>query len=157
MPLALYTIPFEDTFLSFSSPIAAYSYCNTGSVMIVVDGQQSSMVVSIEGNNSTSNRIFPKTGNEWKLGSLLAQGRVYNKSLGKYCLSVYQYRETKDYYVLVEDYTGTATEVSDSENSVFQSFPITYADYCYSYTCIQDFDENYMLTINGEKIMLVAE
>lgn len=157
VPLILYTIPFEDAFLSFSSPVVAYGYCNTGSAMIVVDGEQSSMVVSVEGNNSTSNRIFPKEGNEWKLGSLLAQGRIYNKNFGEYSLSVYQYRETNDYYIFVEDYTGTTTEISDSENSSFQTLPIIFAGCCYSYTCIQNFNENYALSINGEQFLMDTE
>ena len=154
VPFLLYPIPYEDLVTSFSSPEAAYSYCGTGTAAAVVDGKQSSMVVSWEGQQSISFRVFPKGKDGWKLGSTLRETRTSAEGTGPFSTEVYRYGDLKDYYIVMSDFTATNPVVNDSENTEFQVLENNVYDYRFVLGCVQNPTSDYQLTIQGETYFL---
>lgn len=61
-------VPFENAFITFKSPEAAYKYVNPGTseIELVLDGQHSSFVIGSKGDSDIV-YIVPKASGGWKV------------------------------------------------------------------------------------------
>ena len=152
-------IPPEKTFVSFSSPEAAYSYNHTGKAEIITDGELSSFVVASRGD-TYEYAIIPKSGGRWKIGTGFDVKTAYNTLFDGISVYVYRCGDTDDCFITVTDTNGGWSEVSDDLGSEFQYLKKTDDElnksfYTY-YAYINGFEGGYTLTV-GEKTIEVMK
>ena len=77
---ALAFVPFENSFISFSSPKAAYEYFNIGksNIELVVEGSACDFVIDRK-NDTDSYLIVPKKMDSWKIGIGTDIRKIVNK------------------------------------------------------------------------------
>lgn len=66
----LYLIPFENAFITFSTPEKAFHYTNSWNIDDIVSGTETSFVIASK-NNVNTYKIVPKTQKGWKISSAL--------------------------------------------------------------------------------------
>jgi hypothetical protein len=156
---ALAFVPFENVFVTFSSAESAYRYINIDSVpKKVIEGQSSGLIIG-ENKDSSILLILPKTTEGWKTTTGKDTRIVKQKIVDDVIIYIYQYKKTPDYYIVVKNAQGGHLDISDSVDSDFVSverwnntFETNFISY-YSY--VQNFDENYKISVNGKEISFV--
>ena len=152
-------LPFENLFVTFDSPKAAYEYFNLGksNIELIVEGDNCDFIIDRK-NNSDTYLIVPKTADGWKIGIGLNTKRIIQKLSDGIVLYVYQYKNTSDYFITILDTNGGESVVSDEYNTEF--FPLkrnndsigkTFVTY---YAHITKFNPQYSITVNGNKILM---
>lgn len=150
-------IPIENAFVTFSSPQSAYNYNNSGSVKLIVNGEKTDFIVGSKGDTNVY-IIVPKSNDGWKLGMGLDTKRVIQTISDGISVNVYQYKDSDDYYITVLDTSGGASDVTDNRSSKFQCLEksnsvLNETFYTY-YAYVNDYNDQYALTVNGETIKI---
>lgn len=152
-------LPFENLFVTFDSPQAAYAYYLPGKsdTALVVEGDACDFVVG-QKNGTDTYLIVPKTAEGWKTGIGADMKRIAQTISDGIVLYVYQYKNTKDYFVTVLDTNGGESTVTDAYNAEFlalerdnDSLGKTFVTY---YAHIAPPDAQYSVTVNGTEIVL---
>lgn len=152
-------IPFENITRVFSSPIEVYEYRNPGAqARLVVEGNESDYVIGDEGESSVI-MVVPKTDNGWKMGTgaeLKTILKYINETVVVY---LRQYKDTNDYYMTIYDLKGKEIEIQDSCGSEFLSLEDTISSedsFITYYAYISEYNEDYWISVNGEKLNLTG-
>lgn len=152
-------IPFENLFITFDSPKAAYEYFNLGksNIELIVEGENCDFIVDRK-NDSDTYLIIPKTADGWKIGVGSNTKRILQKLSNGIILYVYQYKDTSDYFITILDTNGGESTISDEYNSKFFSLE-RYNDslgknFVTYYTHITNLNPQYSVIVNGNKIVL---
>ena len=152
-------VPFENAFLSFSSPKSAYEYFNIGksNIELVVDGSVCDFVIDRK-KDTDSYLIVPKKSDSWKIGIGADIRKIVNKLENGITVNVYQYKNTNEYFITILDTNGGESKLSDSyetkffslkkENEILQKTFVTY------YAYIPYYSSGYYVTVNGTEINL---
>ena len=147
-------VPIENLFMSFSTPEKSYSYVNGEEVKLVVYGQESALVIGEE--SEFVYLVVPKGEKGWKIGRGLDLKFITTQYFDGVIVSVYQYKNTDEFYVEVMDIDGKECKVTDNQNSSFEILEIDVNGnkqyHYYAYVC--GLNENYVLDVNNEKIIL---
>ena len=152
-------LPFENLFVNFNSPKAAYEYYNFGksNIELVVEGNDCDFVIDCK-NDFDTYLIIPKTTDGWKIGIGSNTKRIVQKLSGGVSVYVYQYKNTSDYFITVLDTHGGESIVSDDYNTKFYSLERennslgkTFVTY---YAHIPNFNSQYSIIVNGNEIVL---
>ena len=147
-------LPIENLFISFSTPEKSYSYVNSEDVKLVVYGQNSALVIGED--KEYVYLVIPKGEKGWKIGRGIDLKFISNQYFDGLVVSIYQYKNTKEFYIEVADIAGTECIVSDNQKSYFEILETsvnTEKKYRY-YAYIHDFNNNYILEVNNEEIVL---
>ena len=150
-------LPFENIFVTFDSPECVYRYVSFGNsdVKLVVDGQDSDLVIG-DNNGADVYLIVPKTSDGWKIGIGANTKRVAQKIADGVVIYVYQYKDTRDYFVTVLDTAGGPIEIAYSCNSEFVSLERANDSldkiFTTHYASIPNIDQQYWVKVNGEDI-----
>lgn len=138
-------VPLENLFYSFDSVEKAYYYANfdKSNIQLVVSGKESDLVIGEKDNISTY-LILPKTSNGWKVGQGINKKLRILTIKDGISFSVYQYKETSDFYIDVSGFDNEELMISDSRGSEFCKYNGNY------YAYIQNFDEQYSINVNGQ-------
>lgn len=159
MSIILYLTPFENLFMSFSSPEKAFNYMNSYEIKHIVSGSETDFVIAGK-NGADTYRILPKTEKGWKLSTSSDTDLIFEKTEYKAVIRVYQYKDTNDYYITIYDFDGIYN-VSDNRNSDFYSVSFsndTLDKTTYHYfTCIQNINDSYILSLNETDIMISVD
>ena len=151
-------VPVENLFVDFSSPEAVYKYRNLQAPeeLTVVYGEESAMVIAQKDQNSYNVRYTPKSEDGWKIGNALNVKSVYCESNDGFSIDVKRYGKTTDYYIEVKSTGKQIEKITDSENSEFislgKSENDTESEFVFYYTAVQNFNNQYWIDIDGEKI-----
>lgn len=150
-------IPIENALITFSSPKSAYNYNNPGDVKLIVNGKKTDFVVGAK-NDADIYAIIPKANGGWKIGMGLDTKRIIQTISDGITIYVYQYKNTNDYYITVLDTKGGSLDITDNHNSEFKyldksSSTLDKVFYTY-YAYINEFNDQYALTINGKLIKI---
>lgn len=151
-------LPFENYFITFSSPKKAYEYYCLGrsNVEIVVEGTHSDFVVDRK-NEKDTYLIIPKTVDGWKVGIGVDTKRIARKISNGAIISVYQYKNTSDYFITIFDTNGDKFIVADDYNTEFYSLERNNDSigkkYVTYYAYVPEFGSQYGVLINGKKIV----
>ena len=115
-------LSFENCFITFDSPKAAYEYFNFGksNIELVVEGENCDFVVECK-NDLDKYLIIPKTADGWKIGIGINTEKVTRKISDGIAVYGYRYKNTNDYFITVLDTNGGKATVSDEYNSEFRS------------------------------------
>lgn len=156
---ALALVPFENLFITFSSPESAYDYYSLGksNIELVVEGNNCDFAID-RNNNSDTHLIIPKTTDGWKIGIGLHTKRIVQKFSNGISIYVYQYKNTNDYFITILNTSGGESTVSDEYNTNFHSLENN--DYVYGktfvtyYAHIPDFNTQYSIMVNDIEIEL---
>lgn len=153
--LALF--PFENFWVTFDSPEEAYEYINLGRVNIelIVQGKNSAFVIDNK-NDSDTYLIIPKTTEGWRIGIGSDTKKIVQKISDGVVICVYQYKDTKDYYITIFDTDGGESKIVDSLNSKFftlrRSNDVLGKTFVTYYTQVSELDSQYYLIVNNKKI-----
>ncbi len=114
-------LPFENLFVTFDSPAAAYKYYILGASdpELILEGDSCDFVVDRE-DGVESYFVIPKTEDGWKVGIGVNLKLIDDKFCDGISVSVFRYKNTEDYFITVCDISGGESIISDGENSEFQ-------------------------------------
>lgn len=152
-------LPFENLFVTFDSPKAAYEYFNLGrsNIELIIEGDACDFIIDRK-NDSDTYLIIPKTAAGWKIGIGSNTKRIAQKLSNGIVLYVYQYKNTSDYFITIIDTNGGESTISDEYNTKFlslersnESLGKTFVTY---YAHMTDFDSQYSVIVNDNKIVL---
>ena len=155
-------IPFENLFITFSSPEKVFNYCYTKKTKakLVVEGKDSDLVIG-EDDDAHIYLIVPKVANGWKIGMWTNTKLISYEMYNSISVDVYQYKNTNHYFVSILDMNGGYSQITDSFQSEFsaleQPMDVLEKTYVTYYTNIQDFTDEYWINVNGEKIIVNAQ
>lgn len=149
--LALQILPFENLFVQFRSPEAAYKYYNDGDIKFIINGKTSAFVVASE-RNTDKYSIVLKTKNGWKIGMNYRIQMPIAQFRDGYIIYIYNYKEEPDDYAVIIDMIGNGLEIWDTLGTKFVKESSKNANTYYGYICIND---DYKLYINGEAVDLM--
>lgn len=145
---------FENLFITFSSPEKAFYYTNLETIDVVVEGEESTMIICA---NNTEQRVtlLPKTNEGWKIKSRFKVKISIVRS--DYSISIFSYDNT-DYYVIVtEIWEPEIVNITDNYGSVFikhvDQIASTGKSYVTYFSYIED-PNGYELIINGDIIQI---
>ncbi|MBQ9859461.1 MAG: hypothetical protein IJO76_02135 [Clostridia bacterium] len=152
LSLALSFLPFENSFVTFSSPEAAYKYYYpTASPYQIIKGNESDLVLGDGRDGTTTILIVPKNEDGWKVGIGSEINTVYNGIAGTLPVQIHRYKDSNDYYITVFGEHGKELSISDNRGSTFAS-DLQLRNVYRAH--IADMNRQYELTVNGEKIDL---
>lgn len=154
-------VPVENALITFSSPEAAFNYTNSDDVILVVEGQESALVIGDAGKKNSFD-IIPKSGTGWKLSLAWDANIVLNDiPSDNVIFRVYQYKDSSEYYIEVLNGMGTALDVADNRDSEFcrlkqanNTLDITLNTY---YAYVHNLDDEYTLTVDGKTFSVMDE
>ena len=150
-------LPFENFFITFDSAEESFRYYTLGEsdIQLIIEGENSDFIISSKKNVDTY-LIIPKTAKGWKIGIGSNTKRIVRKLDYGISVFVYQYKNTKDYFITILDTNGGESKISDNYNTDFYSLEkynrpleknfITY------YAHIPDFNSQYTVVVNGKEI-----
>lgn len=163
MSLALVVIltflPFENLFVTFNSPKAAYEYFSfsKSDVELIVEGNNCDLIIDRK-NNTDTYLIIPKTADGWKIGLGSDTKRIVQKISDGIVVYVYQYKSTDDYFITILDTNGGESTVLDEYNTIFLSLKRSNASlektFVTYYAHITNLSPRYSVIVNGNKIVL---
>ena len=158
LSVVLMFLPIENLFVTFDSPKAAYEYKNFGksNIELIVSGDECDFVID-RNNDTFTHSIIPKTENGWKIGIGTDFKSIAQRISNGIVVYVYQYKNTRDYFITILDTNGGKATVSDGYNTEFFSLErynnslekpfVTY------YAHITDLN-GYSVTVNDNVIVL---
>lgn len=157
---ALFLFPFENLFVEFSSPQAAFVYQQSGKIIKTIYGKESALVIYKQ-KDTISYSVHVKDEDRWKLASKFNQEVRFipiENPKGEYVATLCGTDTSNEYFILLDEINVKSEisniKVSDNQNSVFNEFfemnklgnyNITH------YSVIYKEDEEYALLIEGEE------
>ena len=157
---ALEFIPFENLFITFDSPEAAYRYMyfSTSSEPLTVSGDSCDMLIDCDTRRAAFNNILiPKTEKGWKISRVgVPKCNVYRYADGV-TLNLYRYKDTDDYFAVITRSDGSEIELS-ADNAEFVSARYDMPSFADGMTvyCAHVNELGY-ITIDGERVKLGDE
>ena len=153
LPLLSAFYPIENAFITFPTVESAYYYSNEGKVKHIIQGNESDLVIG-QKDNDTANifAVMPKTNDGWKISPFGSLKSVTSIISHEVLIHVYQYKNSDDYYIMVYCLKNNTLELTDNRDSKFEYFEGkngTNQTYC---TYIHCFDEEYVITVDGNPI-----
>ena len=147
-------VPIENLFMSFSTPEKSYGYVNQEEVKLVVYGQESALVIGED--TEYVYLVIPKGEKGWKIGRGMDLKFISNQYFDGIVVSIYQYKNTKEFYLEVTDVDGKECKVTDNQNSSFETLEtdIDGGNKYRYYAYIRGLNENYVLKVNDKEIIL---
>ena len=159
LSFSLSFLPFENLFVNFDSPKASYEYYTIGksNQLLVVEGNTCDFLID-QKKDSNVCLIIPKSNKGWKIGIGSNTKQIAQKITDGIFVSVYQYKNTKDYFLLIYDVDGDVINLSDDYNTIFYSMERnndflkkTFVTY---YAYVPDFESQYCIKANDISIVL---
>jgi hypothetical protein len=103
--LLLSLVPIENLFITFGFPQSVFCYANTGTLLDVVDGDNSCMIICRTSGNALVLFIHPKTADGYKIGTYWMREDVYSEHIEPFAISVYRFKGSRDYYITASGIT----------------------------------------------------
>lgn len=151
-------LPFENFFVTFDSPQAAYGYYTFGkpNIVLVVEGDNCDLVIDRQ-SDADQYLLIPKTADGWKIGLGSDTKSAFRKISDGTIIWGYRYKNTSDLFLMILNKDEEAI-VTDDRNTTFYSLekynPALETAIVVYYAHISDAQTPYSITVNGTKIAL---
>lgn len=150
--------PFENLFVNFGSPKAAYEYYSfeKSNIELIVEGDSCDFIIDHK-NDKYKYLIIPKTVDGWKIGIGSNTKIIVQKIYNGITMYVYQYKNTNDYYVVILDTNGGKLKISDSYNTIFYSLEKNndiLGESFVTYYAHINYNQDYTIKVNNNSIKL---
>ena len=147
-------IPFENFFVTFSTPDELFDYYGNSVERKYIMGEESVLMIYVGNKENKGIEMARKTSRGWKIVALSGRRCVYSYSYDGVVVSIYRCTGTKDYYVRVGDTTGKVREVTDNRGTtLWYEAPTSKGSGGWSGYAI-DFNETYAINVNGNWILV---
>lgn len=149
--------PFENAFITFSSPESAYRYTEITKSDMIIEGKTTDLVVGSR-NNAERLTILQKTEAGWKLGRKSRIKMVSNNTNNGISVTIYRYKTSDDFFVMIFGENGKPLQVNDTLDS--EIFSITRASSVFDdglttyYLTVHKPDLKYRITVNGNDFFI---
>lgn len=144
-------MPLENILYTFdSAEIAFQYYTGAPSVKLVVNGENSTLIIG-EKENTDIVLIIPKTENGWEIDTGASTKMKSQTIINDAVVYLYQHQTSGDYYISIVGVHDSELELFDSHNSVFYPMKCVNGINAY-YASISVPDHQYWLCINGSVI-----
>lgn len=156
MASVLYLLPIENLFITFSSPEKAFSYINSWEIQETVSGSDSDLVIASK-NGTDTYRILPKTEDGWKISTGLQAKKVYHDFYMGTFISIYKHKNCDDYFITLFNIDDGEIDITDNRGSQIFCLEKTASSPFYQYYfCVQNINNGYILSLNGEDIKIIV-
>ena len=158
---ALLSLPFENSIMSFKTPVEAFKYKFFGENIIkVVEDKNNTFIIYGNDVSSVSFTAMEKINNGWKFTNSFTPNKIKFKIYEKYTIITIQIVNSNKKMIIVTDDNLkepiSNIKINDNQNSEFSSFYGKYrnAEYysVFYYTIIDSKIEDYQLIINDKVI-----
>lgn len=140
-------------FITFNSPEAAYRYAYGGEVFIIVEGLESDYIIG-----DKEAKYLNKSEKGWTIPIINISVTRGIKRMGSTTIYVSQYNFSDEYYVTVLNSENSSLKIEDNRNSTFYKSNNGENDSniesCVYYTYVNKINDEYVITVNGEKVKL---
>lgn len=140
IPTALYLVPVENVLVGFNTPEEVFNYTTKGTIIDIVEGQDSAMIVYLTEKKEYSAAFSRKENNKWKI----VVSSSYSCVTSPAEFFVFRIKKTNDYY-LTGVVPGKNTAVNDSNDSEFN---VIGNGFIYAY--IGNIDDGYSINYGGK-------
>ncbi len=140
IPTALYLVPVENVLVGFNTPEEVFNYTIKGTIIDVVEGQDSAMIVYLTEKKTYSAAFSRKENNKWKI----VVSSSYSCVTSPAGFFVFRIGKTDDHY-LTGVVPGKNTVVKDSNDSAFN---VIGKGFVYAY--IGNIDDGYSINYGGK-------
>lgn len=155
--LIIWLLPFENYFVSFSTPESAFWYSNINT-KVYKEVKNNEHVIFIYSDKSSDLLVqdYKRDKNGWKIFS----PNIYNAyvtSFGSYIVTVKQLQDCNSQFIMLSyikdnHESGHPDIIKDKFNSSFSSLHLNKNSEVIYYTIVDHSLANYYITVNGEKI-----
>ncbi len=154
-------IPIENSVYSFSAPEDVYSYMKTGRAELVLEGNDSSLVIGKRRTGGFDYALALKQGDRFKLVFQRELSIMMCQPVQDMSITLIKSNKTNEYYIWIIDPLKSDSIIFDSLNSEFhmrmiETKPfgsvISLETYYFAYLGV--IDEKYIITINGESVFI---
>lgn len=152
-------LPFENFFVTFDSPQAAYDYytLEKPNIELVVEGDNCDLVIDRQ-SEADQYLLIPKTADGWKIGINFDTKMIFRKIANDTVIRGYRYKNTSDLFLMILCRGGEEATVTDDRDTTFYSLEkynaaLGTAIVVY-YAHISDAQTPYSITVNDTKIAL---
>lgn len=150
--------PIENLVISFSNPEKVFHYLHSGEITGTINGNSSSMIL-YRSNDDNSWAIIPKGKNGWKIGTYFSYKEIFNKTIERRVVKVYNVKNTEDYYVIIWDPLATdVVDITDNKGAEFthnmMANEVLSTKNVMYYTYVKNIRDGYALIIDGNEIIL---
>lgn len=148
--------PIENLFVDFKSPESVFNYANYGKVSDIIYGEESCMVIYTQ-NDVSGQYIIPKTEEGYKIPNYFATKKVSSKFDKNGTFDVYNISGTRDYYIVGMILSNASEQnIVDSQNRPVEKIVVDNMGDAETksvtiYSCVENFNSDYYLIINGVK------
>lgn len=116
----LSTYSLENAFYSFPSASAVAQYACDGDVVMIVDGNESSLIIYTTKSGTQSYMVSPKTATGYRIGRLVEHKETSKTVSMQYVANIIESKEVSDVYVLINGLAeSNIVSIQDSLNSNF--------------------------------------
>ena len=145
-------IPFENLFVTFSTPDELFDYYGNSTERRYIVGEESLMMVYVDKDGIRSFEMARKAKQGWKIVALPGIRRVYGHSYDGIVVNIFHCARTKDYYVRVGDTIGNVQEITDNRGTMLWHEGATRKNVSGWSGYVIHFDETYAINVNGNWI-----
>ncbi len=138
-------VPFENSILTFETPEEAFDYYKTEAIDVLIEGEDSCLIVAKNDSAAQQVLIFKKNKNDWDIKTGLSVNKTNFTKTDDAFLSILSIDGSADKYVEIDNILSKELTVSDNINSEFHK-----AENGKYYAYIEDFSNNYVININGD-------
>lgn len=149
--------PVENLFVNYESPESVFHYTNSGEIDEIIYGKDSCLIIYSKDNHTYGHYVIPKTAKGYKIPNYFTVKKVSHKFDENGLFDVYNVKGTPDYYV----FATVHLKERDNEINVFnelgekvESNIVRVENTSFIYFFLNDFSNEYYLSINGENVFL---
>lgn len=146
-------IPVENYVTNFNSPKDVYEYLFRKDVELVVEGNESAIVIGKKGMNNNSFTVVHKKQDGWTINPSVDKMWEDKILVPGIMINLIYHKKTNEYYVSVRGIEDI-NNINDSNDSTFSSLTVAsnplYKEVEY-YAFISEYNDNYWIEINGDR------
>lgn len=155
--------PYENLIIDFPTTESVFSYTRTGQIITTLDGNNSSLIISSNGNSYSESFIRKNDRGFYKIMPAWNEKIIAQNNENNNVCSLYQIKHTSDYY-LCGTYSVTKDKnikIEDNYNTNFFIYSIPIGETgMYSviyYAVLNEMPKNYTYTISGKEYSILYE